>query len=306
MTDRVSANSEERSTSSVLMALIQNMRPKQWAKNGFVFAAILFDKKLFDGDSIAKVMITFALMCLTASAIYIVNDIVDVEKDRQHPKKKNRPIASGQLPIPFAASVAAVYFLIAVIGAIALDFELAGVVIAYIALHVGYSFIFKNIVIIDVFSIATGFILRILAGVVVIDVVQFSPWLYVCAGLLSLFLAIGKRRQELIYMGENAANTRSILAEYNLALVSDMLRLTITSTAIAYTLYTTEAETILVSANYMLLTVPIVYYALFRYMYVIYVKDHGGDPTEILFEDRPLQLSIAFWVILIVVLFYVV
>jgi len=295
----------DRSVGSVGLALLQNMRPRQWAKNGFVFAAILFDQKLFDSDSLIRVLITFALMCLTASAIYLVNDIVDVEKDRLHPKKKDRPIASGRLPISLAAAAAGLYLIVAVCGAVLMDVALAGVILAYIALHIGYSFIFKNIVIIDVFAIAGGFILRLLAGVVVIDVAQFSPWLYVCAGLLSLFLAIGKRRQELVYMGEKASSTRSILAEYNIALIGDMLRLTITSTAIAYTLYATEAETILLDTNYMLLTVPFVYYALFRYMYLIYVKDHGGDPTEILFEDRPLQITIVMWVLVIVLLFYV-
>lgn len=302
----VTSLEQDRTASSIARALLKNMRPKQWAKNGFVFAAILFDQKLFEAESLVKVVITFGLMCLTASAIYIVNDIVDVEKDRQHPKKKFRPIASGQLPIPIAVSAAVVFLLVSVGVALLLDLELAAVVVAYILLHVGYSFVFKNIVIVDVFSIAGGFILRLLAGVVVIDVAQFSPWLYVCAGLLSLFLAIGKRRQELVYMGDKATSTRSILAEYNIEFVSDMLRLTITSTAVAYTLYATEAETILLDTNYMLFTVPFVYYALFRYMYLIYVKGHGGDPTEILFDDRPLQLSIMLWGLMVVALLYVV
>lgn len=294
------------SIGSVAYALLQNMRPKQWAKNGFVFMAILFDGKLLDPDSLARVVAAFVLLCLTASAIYIVNDIVDIEKDRLHPKKKNRPLASGRLPMPVAVIGAGVLFALAIIGSIPLGTELTLVIIAYITLHIAYSYILKNIVIIDVFAIAGGFVLRVLAGSVVIEVVQFSPWLYACAALLSLFLAVGKRRQEFLLMGVKAETTRSILKEYNLNLINDMLRLTITTTAIAYTLYATEAETALIRTEYMLLTVPFVYYGLFRYLYVIYVKEHGGDPTEILFEDRPLQVAIVAWVGLIVVLFYVV
>jgi len=291
---------------SIAYALLQNMRPKQWAKNGFVFMAILFDQQFFELDALARVIAAFVLLCLTASAIYIVNDLVDIEKDRQHPKKRFRPLASGRLPIPIGIGAAIVLFALALLGSLPLGTDLTLVIIGYIALHVAYSFVLKNIVIIDVFAIAGGFVLRVIAGAVVIDVAQFSPWLYACAATLALFLAVGKRRQEFIQMGEKAATTRSILKKYNLPLINDMLRLTITTTAIAYTLYATEAETTLIQPEYMLLTVPIVYYGLFRYLYVIYVEEHGGDPTEILFEDRPLQASIVLWVALIMVFFYVV
>lgn len=294
------------SLGTIAFALLQNMRPKQWSKNGFVFMAILFDQKLFDADWFVRVLATFAIMCLTASAVYIINDIVDVEKDRQHPKKKFRPIASGRLPINIAVFAAIILFVAAVAASLLIDVKLTLVVLGYIGLHVAYSFVLKNIVIIDVFAIAGGFVLRVLAGAVVIEVAQFSPWLYMCAALLSLFLAVGKRRQEYILMGDKAGATRSILKEYNLNLINDMLRLTITTTAIAYTLYATESDTALISREYMLLTVPFVYYGLFRYLYLIYVKEHGGDPTEILFEDRPLQITIALWGLLLICLFYVV
>jgi len=235
-----------------------------------------------------------------------VNDLVDIEKDRQHPRKKFRPIASGRLPIPVAIGAAIVLFAVAIIGSLPLSTKLTMVIIGYIALHVAYSFILKNIVIIDVFAIAGGFVLRVLAGAVVIEVSSFSPWLYMCAALLALFLAVGKRRQEYIMMGDKAGSTRSILKEYNLNLINDMLRLTITTTAIAYTLYAAEAETALIRTEYMLLTIPFVYYGLFRYMFLIYVKEHGGDPTEILFEDHALQITIVLWVSLLIVFFYLV
>ena len=303
-TTSTSITPENRTIASIAVALLQNMRPKQWAKNGFVFAAIVFDQQLLDSTAIVRVIAAFGLMCLAASSIYLINDLVDIEKDRQHPKKRFRPIASGRLPIPIAIGATVVFLTIAIVGALILDISLALVVVGYVALHVAYSFYLKNIVILDVFAIAGGFVLRVIAGVVVINVTQFSPWLYVCAALLSLFLAIGKRRQELLMMKDDASKTRSILEEYNIDLINDMMRLTIGTTAIAYTLYATEAETILVQSDYMLLTVPFVYYALFRYLYVIYVKEHGGDPTDLLFEDRPLQVGILLWIIVVMFLLY--
>lgn len=290
---------------SSLYALLQNMRPRQWSKNAFVFAGIVFDQKLFDFDSLLRVVTAFFLLCLTASSIYLINDLVDVEKDRQHPTKKNRPIASGRLPVPMAIGAAIILPTVALLVALSFSVNLALVLVAYFVLHVAYSFWLKEVVIIDVFAIAAGFVLRLVAGVVVINVAQFSPWLYIVMGLLSLFLAIGKRRQELVTLGEKATSTRAIFRYYNLNMLNDMLKMTMTSTAIAYSLYAIEAETVLASRpDYMLLTVPFIYYALFRYLYVIDVKGHGGDPTELLFEDRHLQAVIAAWGFAIILLLY--
>lgn len=289
----------------VLLALLENMRPKQWTKNAFVFAGLVFDQKLLDAPSFGRVMLTFGLLCATASAIYLINDIVDVEKDRQHPKKKNRPIASGRLPMGMAWGAAALLMGGALFVSLLLSWLLTLVLLVYIVIHILYSYWLKNIVIIDVFAIAAGFILRVLAGVVVIEVEQFSPWLYVCMGLLALFLAVGKRRNELLTLGEaKATTTRQIFKEYNLPLLDDMLRLTIASAAIAYTLYVTEADTTFFDTELRLLTIPFVYYGLFRYLYVIYVQEHGGDPTEILFEDRPLQANLGLWGLLVIALLY--
>lgn len=289
----------------VAYALLQNMRPRQWAKNGFVFAGIVFDKKLTEGESLWRVILAFALLCLAASTIYLINDIVDVEKDRLHPKKKNRPIASGRLPIRVAVGAAVIFPTVAVGVALAYSPMLALILVLYLVLHIVYSYFLKAIVIVDVFAIAAGFVLRVLAGVVVIEVQNFSPWLYACAGLLSLFLAIGKRRQELVMLGDNAEHVRKSYRDYTLPLLDDMLRLVISSTAIAYTLYATEAETVLVRQEYMLLTVPFVYYGLFRYLFVLHVKEQGSDPTEVLFVDRPLQITMVSWIGLILVLFYI-
>jgi 4-hydroxybenzoate polyprenyltransferase len=289
----------------IAFALLQNMRPKQWAKNGFVFAGIVFDQQLDDREPLLRVLVAFVLLCLTSSTIYLINDLADVESDRQHPKKKFRPIASGRLPMRVAAAAAIIFPSIAIGGAMTFSPELAGVLVLYLVLHILYSYLLKHIAIVDVFTIAAGFVLRVIAGVVVIEVEQFSPWLYVMAGLVALFLAVGKRRQELIQMGDNATNTRAIFKDYNLPLLDDMLRLTMTSTAVAYTLYVIEAETLLVDTEYRLLTVPFVYYGLFRYLHVLYVKNHGGDPTEVIYEDRPLQVALVLGIALVLALLYI-
>lgn len=291
--------------------LIRTMRPKQWAKNGFVFAGLVFDQQFDNLEALSRVLLTFLLFSLMASAVYLMNDLVDIERDRLHPKKKNRPLASGQLPVQMAVTTATILPLISLGISAVLSPPLALVLGIYFVLQVAYSFQLKNMVLIDVFSIAAGFLLRTIAGVVVIEVTNFSPWLYVCAGLLALFMAIGKRRQELILLqieNSNAAEVRDTFKGYNLPLLDDMLRMVVTSTAIAYTLYTTEAQTILVKVKpeYMMLTVPFVYYGLFRYLYVIHREGKGGDPTEVLFEDRPLQAAIACWLGVVFILLYIV
>lgn len=284
--------------------LVRAMRPRQWTKNGFIFAAILFDRQLTDPHAFLRVLAGFMLLCLTASAIYLINDIVDIERDRLHPKKKFRAIASGQLSIRWAMVAAVILPIVAVGGALTFSLPLALVLIGYLALHIAYSFYFKNIVIIDVFAIAAGFVLRVLAGVVVITVTNFSPWLYVCAGALSLFLAVGKRRQELILLAGNAGDVRTTYKEYNMALLDDMLRMVTTSCVLSYTFYTFEAKT-LFAPNVMLLTVPFVVYGIFRYLYLIHVKGEGGAPDELLFKDRALLIDITLWVLTVIVLIYI-
>jgi 4-hydroxybenzoate polyprenyltransferase len=270
------------------------MRPRQWSKNALIFAAIVFDRQLFNLDSFTRVLVGFLLLCLSASTIYLINDVVDVEKDKLHPKKKNRPIPAGILPIPIAIGSAVIFPIIALGIALLFSPPLAMVLLTYMVLHIAYSFYLKNIVIIDVFAIAAGFILRVVAGAVVITITNFSPWLYVCVGGLSLFLAVGKRRQELILLAGSAADVRATYKEYNLALLDDMLRMVTTGTVISYTFYTFEARTALVP-NLLLVTVPFVVYGIFRYLYLIHVKGEGGAPDELLFKDRALLISILLW-----------
>ena len=288
-----------------MRALFRTMRPKQWAKNAFVFAGILFDRQLLEAETFGRVIAAFILFSLTASAIYLINDIVDIERDRLHPKKKNRPLPAGQLPIQMAITAAITLPVIALGTALAISLPLTAVLLTYFVMQLLYSFQLKNVVLIDVFIIAAGFVLRTIAGVVVINVTNFSPWLYVCVGLLALFLAVGKRRQELILLEDDAAKVRDTYKGYNMPLLDDLLRLVVTGTSIAYALYATESDTALVEPEYMLLTVPIVYYALFRYLYVIHRLGMGGDPTDVLYEDRPLQMAIGVWGIMIFILLYV-
>jgi 4-hydroxybenzoate polyprenyltransferase len=238
-------------------ALLRAMRPHQWAKNIFVFVGIVFDQSLFDISALGRVMLAFVLLCLTASTIYLINDIVDVERDRLHPKKRNRPIASGALPIRVAQIAAVILPIIALSIALWVSRGLALVLVAYLILHIAYSFYLKRVIIVDIFSIAAGFVLRVVAGIVVISVQNFSPWLYAFTGLLALFLAVGKRRQELKLLGDNAADVRESFRHYNLPYLDDLLRLCFISTGIMYTLYAVEAETALVPSPLMLVTVPI-------------------------------------------------
>jgi 4-hydroxybenzoate polyprenyltransferase len=285
--------------------LIRTMRPTQWPKNGFVFAGILFDKQLLDAEPLARVLVTFVLLCLSASTIYIINDLVDIERDRLHPTKRHRALPSGQLPIRWAVVTAITLPAVALAASLFLSVSLTAVLTGYLVLHIAYSFWLKNVVIIDVFAIAAGFILRLVAGIVVIDVANFSPWLYVCAGLLALFLAIGKRRQELILMAEDAADYRATYKDYNMALLDDMLRMVTTGSVLTYMLYTIEAETIRSNGHRMMLTIPFVVYGIFRYLYLIHVCGKGSAPDELLFEDLPLLGTVVLYAAVAGVLLYV-
>lgn len=291
-----------------LIGLVRTMRPKQWTKNIlFIFPGIVFDGKLFLFDPFIRVAAASVLLCLVAGTVYIINDLVDIERDRQHPRKRHRPLPSGQLPRNVAVAAAVLIPLFSLGLAATFSLRLAIVLLAYLLLQILYSFILKHIVLIDVMTITAGFVLRIAAGVVVIQVNNFSPWLYACGALLALFLAIGKRRQELITLGENAANTRPIYKDYNLPLLDDLLRMVTTSALIAYLLYTIEAPTRrFADQNIALITVPFVMYGLFRYLYLIYVRGEGSAPDEVLLRDRPLQVTMLLWGLTFVGILYVV
>jgi len=281
------------------------MRPRQWPKNAFVFVALLFDRKLFDPASVAAVLGAFVLLCLMSSAVYLMNDLADIESDRQHPVKKNRPLPSGQLD-PRVAMVAS--FLLAAVSLVAgyfLSLQLAIILLLYLVSQIAYTFKLKHIVLIDVLTIALGFILRIAAGVAVIEVERFSPWLYVFGGFLALFMALGKRRAELTLLGEEAGSHRAILDDYNLDLIDRLQGIVTTSAVVAYSLYTFLAEG-LPENHAMMLTIPFVLYAIFRYLYLIHVRGEGGAPEEILLRDRPLQITLALYGVMVIIALYLI
>jgi 4-hydroxybenzoate polyprenyltransferase len=288
-----------------LIGLIRAMRPKQWTKNVIVYAGLVFDGKLFIWPDFLRVTAAFVLLCLAASSIYLINDLVDVEQDRQHPRKKFRPIASGQLPVPLAR-VAAVILPILTVGlSMLVSPWLAMLIIGYLALHIAYAFLLKQIVIVDVMAIMLGYVIRVAAGVVVIHVTNFSPWLYISIGFLALFLAIGKRRQELLLLAEKAGTIRVTFKHYTLPLLDDMMRMVLVGTLMTYILSTIETTSpALAGTNLALLTIPFVVYGVFRYLYLIHVTGEGSAPDEVLLRDRPLLGAIVLWGLTFVAIIY--
>ncbi len=295
---------------TILTALLRTMRPKQWTKNVFIFAAVVFDSKIFApgpffATPFGKSLLGFVVLCLISSTIYIVNDIADVEADRQHPKKKYRPIPSGQLPIPIATTAATLIGLLTIAASFRLNATFGWIIVIYAFLNFAYSFKLKRVVIVDVLIIAAGFVLRVAAGVPLVQVVRFSPWMYVCMALLALFLGFSKRRQELILLRDGALNSRAILEEYNLEFIDGMLNVIMACTIVAYSLYTFLAEG-LPRNNSMMLTVPFVVYGVFRYLYLVHVRGEIDPPDEVALKDRPLQVGMALWGLSVIVILYVI
>jgi 4-hydroxybenzoate polyprenyltransferase len=288
----------------MLIALLKTMRPRQWTKNIFFFAALVFDAKLLDPAYTLPAIAGFLLLCLTSGTVYLLNDLVDLEKDKQHPVKRNRPLPSGRLSRQ--AAIGALILLVMVgqpLGYL-LHPTFGAILSGYLVLQVLYSFALKHVVLIDVMTIAAGFVLRVGAGVALVDVERFSPWLYVCMTLLALFLGFGKRRHELVLLRENANNHRAILDEYSLALLDQIITIVIAGTIIAYALYTFSAEG-LPENHLMMLTIPFVLYGLFRYLYLIHAKGQGGAPEEVLLGDIPFIINAFLWAGSVVLIFYI-
>lgn len=273
-------------------SFIKLFRPKQWIKNFFVFAALIFSNNFLNIDYLKQTTYAFLCFCLISSCVYIFNDMVDVEKDRKHPRKKYRPIASGAV----SKKEALMLFLLTAGGGITASFlinKLFGViVIGYLINNAVYSFKVKHLVILDVMSIALGFLLRVISGAAVIHV-DVSPWILLCTLLLSLFLGFSKRRNELVVLEENADKHRRILDEYSLEFIDHMLAIVTASTVMAYSLYTFSAH----ENKYMMLTIPFVLYGIFRYQYIVYKKNEGGSPEEMLLTDLPLLINVILWII---------
>jgi 4-hydroxybenzoate polyprenyltransferase len=290
--------------SKSILFIVESLRPKQWIKNFLVFAGILFSKNLFNSPMLLDVISAFFIFCLSSGVIYIINDIADVEKDRLNPLKANRPIASGRLKVRDAKIVVAILLPICLVISYSMGLEFFLVVISYILLQILYSFYLKNIPILDIFSISLGSVLRVVGGVVVINV-EISSWLFICTILLALFLAISKRRYELIALDQEAKNHRKVLAEYSPNLLDQMISVVTTSLLVTYTMYTISEETVTrFGTKYLVFTVPFVLYGIFRYLYLMYQKGFGGSPESAIISDRPLMINVILWIIIVLILIY--
>jgi 4-hydroxybenzoate polyprenyltransferase len=289
---------------SVALNLLISLRPGQWTKNLFVFAGLLFGRRLLEPTDVGLAAVAFVVFCGLSGAVYLVNDVADRERDAYHPVKAQRPIASGALAPVTALTAASILATVGLIVAFELK-PLFGVVAAsYLVLQLLYSGPLKHIVIIDVLAIAIGFVLRVVAGAVVIDV-PASHWLLICTILLALFLALSKRRHELVLLADGAGGHRRILQEYSPYLLDQMIGVVTASTLMAYIFYATSPETAEKFGTSLLgLTIPFPIYGIFRYLYLVHQKEGGGSPSEMLLNDRPLLLCVALWGLTVAAIVY--
>lgn len=287
----------------MIKALLKTMRPRQWVKNVIVFFALVFDKQLFQLEPALRTLAGFALFSLISSAVYIFNDISDIKADRQHPEKKHRPLPAGELPVG-VARVFGIFLVAAVLpSAWLLTPAFAAVLAVYFLMMLAYTSRLKHIPILDVMILAAGFVLRVHSGVTLIAVERFSPWLYVITTLGALYLGFGKRRAELTLLEDGAASHRKVLEGYTIPLLDQFITIVSSTTILAYSLYTFTA-TNLPDNNTMMLTIPFVIYAIFRYLYLVQVSHITGSPEEVVLTDRPLQIAIALWGIVVMAVFY--
>lgn len=291
---------------NTLKALFKAMRPRQWIKNLVIFAALVFDRQLTPSHlpEILRTLTGFIIFCLLSGVVYVLNDVADANADRNHPEKRHRPIASGQLPVKFARLVSLILIFTIIPLSYLLSPRFGLVATGYLLLNLAYSNWIKHLPLLDVLSIALGFVLRVAAGVALIIVTRFSPWLYVVTTLGSLYIGFGKRRAELALLADGANSHRKVLDGYTIPLLDQYITIVSGTTIIAYSLYTFSAPNL--PANHvMMLTIPFVLYGIFRYLYLIQVKHGGGAPEEVLLSDRPLQISIVLWGISVLLIFYI-
>jgi 4-hydroxybenzoate polyprenyltransferase len=297
-------SSREVSERRVLLNLLFSLRPAQWTKNLLLFAGLLFGKRLFDAAATGRALAAFAIFCGLSGVVYLLNDLLDRDRDRRHPLKSRRPIASGALPVPTAMAAAAVIGGAAMAGALMVSAPFALVAATYVALLVLYSAVLKNIVIIDVLTIAVGFVLRAVAGAVAVGV-EFSHWLLICTILLALFIALAKRRQEIVLLAGGATGHREILGEYSPQLLDQMIAVVTASTLVSYAFYTVSPETqIKFGTQWLGLTIPFPLYGIFRYLYLVHQRDGGGSPADLLLTDRPLLACVALWALAVALIIY--
>jgi 4-hydroxybenzoate polyprenyltransferase len=289
---------------STVLQLVLSLRPSQWTKNLIVFAGLIFGLRLGEPAAVWSAAVAFVVFCVLSGVVYLINDIRDRDADRLHPVKSRRPIASGALH-PTSAAIAAAVLSIAALGtAFAVNASFGLVAAIYVLLLGLYSATLKHVVILDVLTIAAGFVLRAIGGVVAVDV-EFSHWLLLLTLLLALFLALSKRRAELVTLAEDATGHRRILAEYSPYLLDQMISVVTASTLLAYAFYTIDPETVRkFGTDRLLWTVPFPLYGIFRYLYLVHQRDGGGNPSETLLTDRPILACVALWGVAVILILY--
>ena len=289
---------------SLALLLLFSLRPAQWSKNLVVFAGLLFGRRLLDGGAVLAAIGAFTVFCALSGVVYLVNDVADRESDRQHPLKARRPIASGALPVSVAIAAAIVLGAAGLAGAVTIGRPFAAVAAAYLMLQLAYSGPLKHIVIIDVLTIAIGFVLRAVAGAVAVNV-EISHWLLVCTILLALFIALAKRRHEIVLLADGATTHRPILGEYSAYLLDQMIGVVTASTLISYVFYTISPETVeKFQTQWLGLTIPFPLYGIFRYLYLVHQREGGGSPADLLLADRPLLACVALWALAVALIIY--
>jgi 4-hydroxybenzoate polyprenyltransferase len=284
------------SLSQTVRGLIIELRPKEWTKNLLVFTGLIFSRSLTDAHNIWISFLGFVIFCSASSGVYLFNDLCDLREDREHPIKRNRPLASGVLSVNLARIVMVLLFAVAAFGALRLSHSFALIIGVYLATCLAYSLKLKDIVILDVILIAGGFVLRAISGAVIIGV-EVSEWLVLCTSMVALLVGFGKRRHELVLLEEAAENHRRSLSDYSVSFLDSIMNICAGAAVVSYALYTRADETVQrVGSRAMLMTIPFVVYGVFRYLFLIHKKEVGGDPVQLLFRDRPTLLNLLLWI----------
>ncbi len=288
-----------------MLVALEAMRPKQWIKNLLLFAGIVFSKHLLDSRMLINAFLGFVFFCCLSGAVYIINDIRDVESDKQHPSKRSRPIASGRLPLPMAYILIIFLVIIALAGSFVINVPFGMIALLYFVIQASYSIFLKHLVIVDILTVAIGFVLRALAGIEAIRIggaeVPVTPWFIMVTFFLALFIVITKRRHEIVLLQENASGHRPVLKEYSSAFIDQMISVVTAATVVSYSLWTTIGYK---AQSRMVYTLPFVVYGIFRYLYIAYKKEEGGAPEVTLLTDKPLLIDVALWIIVVVILLY--
>lgn len=292
------------SMSQTVRGLLVEMRPKEWTKNLLVFSGLIFSRSLTDTHNIWISFLGFLIFCAASSGVYLFNDLCDTREDREHPIKRNRPLASGALSVNLARVVMLALFAIAAYGSLSISYGFAGILAVYLTTCVAYSLKLKDIVILDVILIASGFVLRAVSGAVIIGV-EVSEWLVLCTSMVALLVAFGKRRHELVLLESAAGNHRRSLNDYSISFLDSIMNICAGAAVLTYALYTRADETVArVGSSGMLLTIPFVVYGVFRYLFLIHKRESGGDPVQLLFRDKPTLINLFLWIAAVISVIY--